>query len=520
MEGIPRSVSDYDEAFDVVVVGYGFAGSVSALEAARAGARVLLIEKTGVPGGISICSYGAVRCALDAQQAHSYLAATNAGRTPDAVTRTLAEGMTLLEPYVRDLARVNDAEIGTTVVAGKVGGNYPLPGVDTFYHTTVLSVPNFDARAVYPWANGAPGGPMLFKILDDNLRNEDIEVRLNTRALRLLTSEDGSEVHGITVAGRDGIRRIKARRGVVLASGGFEGSAERQDQFWEGRPVLPAAARHNTGDGIAMAQDLGAQLWHMWHFHGAYGFRSADPDYPYGIRVKRLPDWRPAENGEHDDPGVKMAWILLDRDGWRYMNEYPPYTHDTGHRQMQLYDTVRQDFPRIPSAMICDENGRRLYPLGHPTSNDEGVRLDWSEDNLAEVEAGVLTRADTLAELAAGLGLDPAAAEASVRRWNELCAAGRDEDFGRPPGTMVPVDTPPYYGAPIWPVVSNTQGGPVHDTRQRIVNVFGTPIPRLYAAGELGSAFGHLYLSGGNIAECFVSGRIAGAGTAALPEWG
>ena len=128
--------------------------------------------------------------------------------------------------------------------------------------------------------------------------------------------------------------------------------------------------------------------------------------------------------------------------------------------------------------------------------------------------------AGALGELAAALGLDPAAMQASVARWNELCAAGRDEDFGRPPGTMAPIDTPPFYGAPIWPVVSNTQGGPVHDARQRIVNAFGGPIPRLYAAGELGSAFGHLYLSGGNIAECFVSGRIAGAGAAALPAWG
>ena len=77
---------------------------------------------------------------------------------------------------------------------------------------------------------------------------------------------------------------------------------------------------------------------------------------------------------------------------------------------------------------------------------------------------------------------------------------------------MMPIAAPPFYGAPVWPVVSNTQGGPVHDARQRVVNVFGAPIQRLYAAGELGSAFGHLYMSGGNIAECFVSGRIAGAG--------
>ena len=226
------------------------------------------------------------------------------------------------------------------------------------------------------------------------------------------------------------------------------------------------------------------------------------------------------ETGEISDAQVKMTWILLDRDGRRYMNEYPPYTHDTGHRQMQLFDTVRQDYPRIPSYLICDEQGRKLYPLGRPTSNDKGLRLDWSADNLAEVEAGLLARADTLAELASGLGLDPLAGEESVARWNALCRSERDEDFGRPPGTMMPIEEPPFYGAPVWPVVSNTQGGPVHDRRRRVIDVFGAPISRLYSAGELGSAFGHLYMSGGNIAECFVSGRIAGTGAAALAEWG
>ncbi len=84
---------------------------------------------------------------------------------------------------------------------------------------------------------------------------------------------------------------------------------------------------------------------------------------------------------------------------------------------------------------------------------------------------------------------------------------------------MLPIDTPPYYGAPVWPVVSNTQGGPVRDDRQRVINVMVEPITRLYAVGELGSAFGHLYLSGGNIAECFISGRIAGPDAAGLPPW-
>lgn len=529
MNVIARSAAVYDEAFDVIVVGRGFAGSIAALEAARAGASVLLVEKASVPGGISICSYGAVRCASDAAAAHDYLTATNAGRTDDGVVRALARGMAGLEPYVRALGAVNDAEITTTRETDKTtGANYPLPGFEAFYQTVVVSVPGFDARTVYPWANGAPGGPMLFKIVDDNLAREEVAIRMETRALRLLRSEDGAEVRGVTVEGPGGIGRIKARRGVVLASGGFEGSPALQDQHWEGRPILPAAARSNTGDGIRMAQDMGAQLWHMWHLHGAYGFKSADPDYPYAIRVKRLPDWRPGGGGfmaRRDESGdiaaaqVRMAWILLDRRGARYMNEYPPYTHDTGHRRMQLYDPAHQDYPRIPSYLVCDDNGRRLYPLGRPTSNDEGVRLDWSDDNMAEVEAGILAEAGSLAGLAARLGLDAAAVEASVERWNGFCAAGGDGDFGRPPGTMTPIDTPPYYGAPVWPVVSNTQGGPVHDPEQRIVDAFDAPIPRLYAAGELGSAFGHLYMSGGNIAECFVTGRIAGRNAAGLAPW-
>ena len=528
MNKVSRTVRVYDEEFDVVGVGYGFAGAVSAIEAAQAGAKVLLIEKASVPGGISICSYGSVRCASDSEQAYSYLSATNGGRTSDDVVRVLADGMSELEPYVRHLGRVNGAEITTTKEAGKVGANYPLPGFEAFYQTIIVSIPNFDARAVYPWANGAAGGPMLFKILDDNLANEDVTIRLNTRAVRLLTSNDAREVRGITVEGTDGISRIKARRGVILASGGFEGSPELQDQYWEGRPVLQAAARHNTGDGIRMAQDLGAALWHMWHFHGAYGFKSADLDYPYAIRVKRLPDWRPGSDGvmaRRDDSGkitaaqVKMTWILIDRHGKRYMNENPPYTHDTGHRPMHLFDPVEQNYPRIPSYLICDENGRKEYPLGRPTSNDEGVQHKWSDDNLAEVESGILKRADTLEELANLLRLDRATVRLTVDRWNASCSDGCDDEFGRPPGTMMPIAEPPFYGAPVWPVVSNTQGGPVHDSQQHIIDVFGDPIPRLFAAGELGSSFGHLYMSGGNIGECFVTGRVAGGGVAALASW-
>jgi succinate dehydrogenase/fumarate reductase flavoprotein subunit len=516
----------FDEEFDVIVLGYGFAGSVAAIEAARTGAKVVLLEKTAVPGGISICSYGAVRCASDVDLATQYLTATNGGRTPSDVIRTLARGMAEQEDYVRDLARVNNAEIATTKAEGKTTANYPFPGVNAFYQTTVRAVPNFSARHVYPWANGAPGGPMLFKIMDDNLSQQRVEIRLETRAVRLIAGAD-REVLGLVSEGPGGVSRLRARRGVILACGGFEGNAAMQEQFWEGKPILPAAARYNTGDGITMAQDLGAQLWHMWHLHGAYGFKSSDPSYPYAIRVKRLPDWVPGsatgfvprrdESGAIELDNVKMAWVLLDRSGKRFMNEYQPYLQDTAHRAFHVYDPAIQDFPRIPAMLITDETGRKLYPLGRPTSNDKGLRYDWSQDNMAEVKSGILKRAGTVGELARMLGLDPAAAERSMARWNEQCQAGKDDDFGRPGGSMLAVKDPPFYGAPVWPVVSNTQGGPVHDAGQRIVDVYGKPIPRLFAAGELGSSYGHLYMSGGNISECLVTGRIAAGNACGLP---
>jgi hypothetical protein len=135
---------------------------------------------------------------MDEALAFEYLKTTNAGRTPNAVVRTLSRGMAELESYVRELAKVNDAEVTTTQVTGKVGANYPFTGYDTFYQTIVNGIPNFDARAVYPWANGAPGGPILFKVVEDKFAREDIEVRLDCEALRLISSAAASEVASVT----------------------------------------------------------------------------------------------------------------------------------------------------------------------------------------------------------------------------------------------------------------------------------------------------------------------------------
>lgn len=127
-----------------------------------------------------------------------------------------------------------------------------------------------------------------------------------------------------------------------------------------------------------------------------------------------------------------------------------------------------------------------------------------------------MKRADSIEELAVIIGVGEDALNETIERWNTACQAERDDDFGRMPGSFAPIRTPPFYVGEVWPVVSNTQGGPEHDASQRIIDVNGEPIPRLYAAGKMGSAFGHLYMSGSNITECFVTGRVAAHHAAAL----
>ena len=513
MSAHPRFVESFDETVDVVVVGYGFAGAVSAISAHDAGASVLLLEKMADPGGISVCAGGGLRLSHDKNDAFTYLKATNDGTTPDDVIQAFVDEMFTLEEFLEELVRVNNGKL----MRVERSGSYPFPGHESLYFIQVEEVPGFDREKGYPHARSLKFGTNLMKVLEDNVNVRDgIETRLSTAAARLITGPDG-DVHGLWVVGSDGEdRAIRANKGVILACGGFEANQAMQRQYWQLNPVISAAFRGNTGDGIRMATDVGADLWHMWHFHGSYGFRHTDPAFPFAIRMKRLPDWVP----EVREPDTVMSYILLDRKGSRFMNEYEPYLQDTGHRPLDAMDPATQEQPYIPCYCVVDEAGRKLYPLGGVVFNDRDVEpYEWSQDNLKEVQNGILTKCDTVADLANVIGCDPETLQANLDRWNADCAAGQDSTHKRPSKTMAPIKAPPFYVGQIWPVVSNTQGGPVHDTKQRILNAYGEPIPRLYEAGEVGSIWGHLYLSGANLSECFIGGRIAGRDVVALPDW-
>lgn len=492
--------TNFDEETDVVVIGTGIAGLASAIEAHDRGLEVLLIEKMDVPGGTSVMAGGGFCTADDEEKAFSYLKTTNDGTTPDDVLRVFAHHLTQVEAYVQKLATSHGARTHSL----KAAGPYPFPGYDTFGYVEVREVPGFNPLRDWPHVQGEYGAQAV-KLLLDHAASRNIEPRFNHPARRLITDTQRN-VTGIWVEQEQQFHAVRARVGVVLACGGFEAAADLQRQYWQLNPVLPIGFRGNTGDGIRMGVDVGADLWHMWHLHGAYGLKHPDPSYPLGIRMKQLPTWTPGL----EQPQVKMTWILVDRDGHRFMNEYPPYLQDTGHRPLDVFSAQRMGFAHLPAFAIVDDVGRKLYPLGDPKLNDTKLEpLNWSDDNLAEVEKGFLKQADDLQALAHIIGCNETALEATLTRWNNACESATDDEFQRPPKTMIPLKRAPFFVAEVAPVVSNTQGGLVHDVDQRVLNPFGEAIDGLYVAGEVGSIWGHLYMGGGNLSEGIIGAQIA-----------
>lgn len=494
------TATPWDLEYDVVVAGYGYAGAMAAIAAHDEGREVAIFEKMAHFGGNSILSGGSVAVAREYEPALKYLRRTSMGTTDDEVLQTFARGMVELPGLLGRLA----AHVGFEIVETRDGPTYPFEGGEALYTVHVTRNEKFLG---FPWAKGVKAGGTLFWVAAENVARRDIDVRYGSPVRELVRDGDG-QVRGV-VAEIDGQPvRVAARRAVVLATGGFEHNERMRLHFLQIQNTIAMSPLGNTGDGIMMAQKAGAALWHTWHIHGGYGFRI--PDVPVGVRHS-WPGFR--------DPDRLMPWVALDRFGRRFMDEYPPAPQDTGIRPLEYYDPDIQDYPRIPAYLVFDEQGRQVGPIAQVKSNDESITFEWSEDNLREVEAGYIKRADRLEALAAVLGIDPENLTESVERWNRLCDEGLDRDFHRPRGTMMPIKAPPFYCIEAWPIITNTQGGPVHNARQQIVDPFGHPIPRLYSAGEMGSMFGHLYLLAGNNAECFIGGQIAGRNAANEAPW-
>lgn len=503
---------DWHIETDVVILGCGYAGACAAIYARDNGVNdVIIIEKMPHLGGVSVFSAGLICGGSDYEGFVRYLEALCSGRTPRDVIEAQAKGWTEVFDDVRGLCKINGATFevvhkfkdpSKATGSGEMSeseylsaASYPISGGENLRVGLVTKVPGFNG---YSWLRSNWPGGLLMKVLEENLKSRNVGIHFNTPGKELIQDGIGNVI-GLRAC-KEGMEiNIKARLGVVIATGGFESNEWMKLQFCEAKPIY-SMSPSNTGDGIIMAQKVGAALWHMWHLHGSYGFK--------------FPEFRVAFRhilGSHRNPKRRVPWILVDKiKGRRFMNEYHPAPQDTGYRPLQYFDPDIQDFPRIPCWLVFDEKGRKMGPLAHTLTAYEEDHYDWSPDNSKEIEKGWILKAGCLAELAEKMNVNIANFQKAVGEWNENVQNKEDKDFGRPAGTMVSIEKPPYYAVKVWPIVSNTQGGPEHNAKQQVLDAFRKPIPHLYSAGECGSIYGHLYQLTANIAECIISGRIVG----------
>ena len=484
-------------------MGYGGAGAAAAISAFDAGARVLVLESMAEGGGNTRVSMGGFLCPSDAREAFTYISALY-----DACHSEKDESVirAFIREAVKNVQWVEGLKAGTrTHVYGHAG--YPrLPGADSMNKYIVKG----KGKGMTTFARN------LWRVLTYAVEEKrGIPVQTETRASRLVTDHQGAI---IGVVARTGEKRIaiRADRAVILTTGGFEYDRTTMQNHVKGFPIYASGNPGNRGDGIRMAQKAGSALWHM-------------NAVSCGLGIK-VPEFEAGFQAVIEAPGH----IFVDKAGRRFMNERGMEAH-SGLLAVDHYDTQTLEYPRIPCYVIFDETARMKGPISRLTGLGAAGRIyRWSRDNQVEIEKGWITRGRTIGKLATNLGMAPKTLEATVYRWNEDLRNGEDTQFQRPirssaterraykdfapPILSAPIETPPFYGLPLYPCLANTQGGPRRNASAQILDSFGRPIPRLYSAGELGSMWGVIYQGAGNIAECLAFGRIAGRNAANEPH--
>ena len=533
------------EQYDVVVLGTGAAGLTAAITAHEGGATVAVFEKADQVGGTTAWSggqvwipnnrhMGEVGVSDSREKAITYIMSLSR----DLLEQPLVEAYVDAGPEMVELLEAK-TPVQFYAVAGmpdyhpEFPGGSPEGGRTLECHlypfdelgewaTRLTPSPYFHdphiTMSETPLGKAVPEPPSAEEHARRELRNErgcgqalagrllracldrGIEPRTSSAGRELMV-EDGAVV-GVLVDTPDGPLEVRATKGVILASGGFEWNRDLVRSFLRGPMTHPVSMETSTGDGLLMAMKAGAMITNM---------REAWWIPVGGVPVEDNPLGRILVNGQRTLPHS----IMINKRGRRFTNEAANY--NAFGAAFHVEDVSKFEYANLPCWLMFDQTYVDTYGFRVSAGAGGGAVPSW-------VPSG-----NTPAELAAELGIDGEELERTVERWNMLCAEGHDPDFGRGDSafdcwwgdphrkgrrdaTLGPLERGPYYAYEIHSGALGTKGGPRVDPDGRVLSVDGDAIPGLYAAGNvMGSPFGMTYGGpGGTLGPAMVYGYLSG----------
>lgn len=435
---------------DIVVIGAGGAGLTAAIQAVQDGATdVVVLEKMPITGGNTTRSTGGL----------------NAAGTKYQEAEGIEDSVELfVEDTMKGGKELNNKELVTKMAedsaaavdwVNEIGGDLSVVGMFGGASVKRIHRPT-DTSAV---------GPMLVKALNAKMAELNIPVLLETKAEKILVDDKGA-VCGVTATDKDGNEMTIDCTAVVLATGGFGANSDMVVKY---KADLAGFGTTNhagaTGDGIAMAEELGAALVDI-------------------EQIQTHPTVNPETQTMYTEGVRGNGAILVNKEGKRFVNE------------LETRDVV--------SAAILEQTDKQCYLVF-----DQAVR-----ESLAAIESyikkGIVTEADTPEALGEAIGVDGAALAETLKAYAGYQAAGKDDEFGRE-SMELPLDQPKYYAALCAPAIHHTMGGVKINTATEVLKEDGTAIPGLFAAGEVtGGVHGANRLGGNAVTDIVVFGRIAG----------
>ncbi len=555
----------WDKEVDVLVVGSGAGGLMNALVAAENHADVLVIEKDRLWGGTSATSGAGIWIPKSDQaeaagfhdnldDAFRYVRALSKDNVPDANIRAYVDNASQMLRWMgQHTDIVYNAFPYPDYHAENPGGSptgfrthmpNPMDGrqlgkdVETLRfaspaaslfgylnwhfdetYTILFRAPGWQWHLVKSLARYWFDWPFRFKSRKDRrltlgnsllgglrlaLNKRNVPVWLESPMVDLV--KDGGRVTGAIVRRNRKDIRIGARKGVVLAAGGFDHNQTMRDQY---APLYThesysGGVTSNTGDSIRAGQDIGAATMNLQSAWAAPVFKVPGEDRGRLCTIERAL------------PGC----IMVDQSGKRFLNEAASY-HIVG-QQMAAAERAAKEGKGAganPAWMIFDHRFRHKYPMGPLLP----LMPDWFQRG--EVQA-IMKKGRTVEELAEKIGVDPATLAATVARFNDYAAKGEDPDFHRgeaaydkmygdpsnqPNPSLAPIVDAPFYAFPIYPGDIGTNGGLVTDDRARVLDEAGKVIPGLYAIGNnAASSMGESYPGAGvTIGPALTFGYIA-----------